>query len=100
MNDKFVHMGKQLLHKQGLGHVLNIVENHLPLTGKYNLKNINYYISLSIYRLGLLFLDYKTKFEDSTQFCIQYIDDLLTSISLPHKQNIQILKKYDLASCL
>lgn len=41
--------------------------------------------------------DYMTKFEDSTQFSIAYLDDLLDCLGVAQEQNIGLLKEHDLA---
>ena len=76
ISDSHVIFAKEILKTIGKGYVVEAVENHFDIT------------------------DYATKFEDSSQFTEAYVDDLLDSIDIATKQNLNLLAKYDLSDCL
>ena len=39
---------------------------------------------------------YLTQFEDSSQFCEAYVDDLLDCLGVAHEQDYALLGEYDL----
>ena len=76
IDDTHVIFAKEILKTIGKGYVVEAVENHFDITS------------------------YTTSFEDSSQFTEAYVDDLIDSIDIATRQNIRILKKYDLSDCL
>ena len=69
-------VAKEILKTQGLGYIVEAVENHF---------NIN---------------DYQTKFECSNEFSETYVDDMLDCLDLVARQDQSILAKYNLGDCL
>merc|ERR1719272_1115222 len=67
---------KEFLKLQGDGYVVEAIEQHSKEKS------------------------YLTSFEDSSQFCEAYIDDLLDCLGVAHEQNVRLLKEHDLADAL
>ena len=76
ITDVHVIFAKEYLKSAGKGYVVEAVENHFDIK------------------------KYTTSFEDSVVFTDAYIDDLLDSINIANKQNVELLNKYDLSDCL
>ena len=76
IDDRHVIIAKEWLKSTGQGYVVEAVENH------FNIKS------------------YVTSFEDSSKFTEAYVDDLLDSIDVVHRQNSKLLNNYDLSECL
>ncbi len=76
IHDGDVMVAKELLKTQGLGHIVETVENH------YDIET------------------YRMKFGDSADFCMAYVDDMLDALGVAHEQNVRILAQHDLADCL
>ena len=69
-------VAKEALKLEGNGYVVEAIENHYDIDS------------------------YLTQFEDSTQFCEAYVDDLLDCVGLAGEQNQRIMKEHDLADAL
>ena len=73
IHDAHVMVAKELLKLDGKGYVVEAIEQH------YKIK------------------DYITSFDDSSQFCAAYLDDLLENLGVAHEQNVKLLKDHDLS---
>ena len=73
VNDADVLIAKELLKLQGMGHVVEAVEQHWKIP------------------------HYITRFGSSKQFCEAYVDDLLDCLGVAHEQNVRLLAEHDLA---
>merc|ERR1712051_828703 len=71
VNDSHVMMAKEMLKLSGKGYVVEAIEQH------YDIDN------------------YMTSFEDSTQFCQAYTDDLLDCLGTAREQDVKLLGEND-----
>ena len=76
ITDAHAIMAKQALKANGLGHVVEAVENHADTT------------------------TYCTSFEDSTKFSNAYTEDLLDCLDVAFNQSKRVLNDIDLADTL
>ena len=72
IDDGTVMIAKEMLKLEGKGYVVEAVEQHFELK------------------------DYMTSFEDSTQFSVAYLDDLLECLGAAQEQNVKLLNDHDL----
>ena len=75
-NDMHAILAKEQLKEEGLGYVVEAVENHADTT------------------------TYCTSFDDSTMFSKAYAEDLLDCLNVAFEQNKSKLTDIDLADCL
>ena len=76
IDDLHVIIAKENLRDQGLGYVVEAVENHADTK------------------------TYMTSFDDCSMFCKAYTDDLLDCLSIGFEQNKKVLADHDLADAL
>ena len=69
-------MAKEVLKTQGLGYIVEAVENHFDID------------------------NYQTEFKCSNEFSEAYVDDMLDCLDLVAKQDQSILSQFNLGDCL